>query len=179
MMWPGATDTWPTANWRQCNGSTLSQTTYPDLFSIIGYTYGGSGDNFNLPNLQNNFIVGAGDGYNLNATGGSADATIVEHAHEVRSTNYSVNPGLLTINDPGHTHVLQGSFVDESTERSKGNIVDDDRSNSIVNEQHTAPGATRSFTDISISGSTQPAGNPATNANLPPYVGLYYIIRIQ
>ena len=43
MMWPGATDTWPTANWRQCNGAGLSTSTYSDLFNIIGYTYGGSG----------------------------------------------------------------------------------------------------------------------------------------
>lgn len=45
-----------------CNGQAVSRTTYAELFNIIGTTYG-SGDGsttFNLPNLQNKFIEGAG-----------------------------------------------------------------------------------------------------------------------
>ena len=60
MIWPGGTNTWPTTNWRQCNGATLSKTTYPELFAVIGYTYGGSGDNFELPNLRGKFVTGVG-----------------------------------------------------------------------------------------------------------------------
>jgi len=39
------------ASWILCNGGSLVATTYPLLFNTIGYTYGGSGANFNLPNI--------------------------------------------------------------------------------------------------------------------------------
>lgn len=44
-----------------CNGSAISRTTYADLFTVIGTTYG-SGDGsttFNLPNLIDKFIQGS------------------------------------------------------------------------------------------------------------------------
>jgi microcystin-dependent protein len=34
-----------------CNGQTVSKTKYPELFKVLQYWYGGSGDNFNLPLL--------------------------------------------------------------------------------------------------------------------------------
>jgi len=36
-------------NWILCSGGSLLTTNYPLLFATIGYTYGGSGANFNLP----------------------------------------------------------------------------------------------------------------------------------
>ena len=41
----------PPASWVNCNGQTLQKTQYPDLFQIIGVTFGGAFDNFNVPNL--------------------------------------------------------------------------------------------------------------------------------
>lgn len=41
--------------WIPCDGSEISQSEYPNLFSVIGHTYGTPGDlssNFILPNLQ-------------------------------------------------------------------------------------------------------------------------------
>jgi hypothetical protein len=35
-----------------CNGASVSKTTYSQLFDKIGYTYGGSGANMNLPNIS-------------------------------------------------------------------------------------------------------------------------------
>jgi hypothetical protein len=45
--------------WRRCDGASLNRITYSELFARIGYTYGGSGDNFNLPNFSNIFPRGA------------------------------------------------------------------------------------------------------------------------
>lgn len=44
-----------------CNGSAISRTTYADLYSVIGTTYGaGDGSTtFNLPNLTDKFIQGS------------------------------------------------------------------------------------------------------------------------
>ena len=140
---------------------------FSSLYAVLGSTYGSAGQ---LPNLSGKF---AGYSSTPGATGGSANAIVVSHSHGVTSAP----GGNLTISDPGHTHVLRGSFIDESTERSRGNIVDDDRGNGINNEEHTNPGATQSFTGISISGSTQLFGSSATNANLPPYLGMRPIIK--
>lgn len=41
-----------------CDGRSLSKSEYPDLFDVIGYTYGGSGDNYNLPDLRERVTVG-------------------------------------------------------------------------------------------------------------------------
>lgn len=35
-----------------CNGRAMNRNTYPVLFSRIGYTYGGAGDIFNLPDMR-------------------------------------------------------------------------------------------------------------------------------
>jgi hypothetical protein len=40
------------AGWMLCQGQSLPVAAYPQLFAQIGYTYGGSGANFNLPNIN-------------------------------------------------------------------------------------------------------------------------------
>jgi hypothetical protein len=44
-------------NYLICDGSGVSTTAYPELFNIIGYTYGGSGNTFNLPNFESKFPI--------------------------------------------------------------------------------------------------------------------------
>ena len=44
----------------ECNGQSLSKNSFPDLFAVIGYTYGGSGANFNLPDYRNRKLTGCG-----------------------------------------------------------------------------------------------------------------------
>lgn len=46
-------------NYLWCNGASLSTTTYNILFSVLGYTYGGSDASFNLPNLSEKFPIGS------------------------------------------------------------------------------------------------------------------------
>ncbi len=48
------------AGYLLCNGASVNKVTYPDLFNSIGYTYGGSGEYFKLPNLTDKFIEGSG-----------------------------------------------------------------------------------------------------------------------
>lgn len=50
----------PPANWLVCDGSAVSRTTYADLFSVIGTTYGeGDGSTtFNLPNKKGRVSAG-------------------------------------------------------------------------------------------------------------------------
>lgn len=59
-----------------CNGAGVSRTFYPDLFAAIGYSFGGSGNTFNLPDLRGEFIRGwdNGRGIDIDRTLGSAQA---------------------------------------------------------------------------------------------------------
>jgi microcystin-dependent protein len=50
----------PPVGYLTCNGSAVSTSTYPDLFTAIGYTWGGSGSSFNLPDLRRKTTVGSG-----------------------------------------------------------------------------------------------------------------------
>jgi len=46
------------AGWLLCNGQTVATATYPQLYSVIGSTYGGDATNFNVPDLVNKAIYG-------------------------------------------------------------------------------------------------------------------------
>lgn len=53
---------WPTENvpdgYLECDGSSLSQATYADLYSEIGDRYGSGGGNFNIPDYRGYFLRG-------------------------------------------------------------------------------------------------------------------------
>jgi len=53
MEWP--LETAPDG-FKHCNAQSLAVSSYPILFSVIGYYFGGSGANFNLPDSQGAFI---------------------------------------------------------------------------------------------------------------------------
>ena len=42
--------------WMVCDGRSLSTNQYPYLFAALGYLYGGSGSQFNIPNYQGYFL---------------------------------------------------------------------------------------------------------------------------
>ena len=82
-----------------CNGSLISKTTYDVLFGIIGYRYGGSGDNFNLPDLRERIPLGANSSanvqYNSTYTGGTNkldNNRYYPHTHPEIQVKYFVGP---------------------------------------------------------------------------------------
>ena len=92
----------PTApsGWLFCNGASVSTTTYASLFAAIGYTYGGAGGNFNLPNLNGQFIrswdsTGAVDPGRV--FGSNQAQAYLNHGHTATST------------DAGHVHQISGT----------------------------------------------------------------------
>ena len=92
-------------DWLLCNGASVSTTTYATLFAAIGYTYGGSGASFTLPNAVNRVTIGAGSTYTLGQTGGSSSITL--SISNMPSHNHAVdlNHGH-GWNDPGHHHLI-------------------------------------------------------------------------
>lgn len=121
-----------------------------NLRNFLGATHGVAG---RLPNLVNNFA-----GYSAvpGQIGGSADATLVSHSHTG------------TTNDAGsHQHSYREPEIIGNGERDNNaqfgvNFVD---AITGVAGNHNHP-----FT-------TNPAGSSATDANLPPYVGMLPVIK--
>ena len=151
MMWGTASA--PTG-YLLCNGAAVSRTTYSALFAVIGTAYGaGDGSTtFTLPDFRDRFPVGAGTTYSANSTGGSKDAIVVSHTHTA------------TVTDPGHVHLIGFQSIDAGS--AYGSTA----------SGNTAGSQTQSaVTGITVSNST--TGSSGTNANLPPYLGVYFIIK--
>ena len=51
--------------WLLCDGASYSTTDYPELFAVIGYTFGGSEGNFNVPNYKGKFLQMISDNQSL------------------------------------------------------------------------------------------------------------------
>ena len=148
-MWPVSSA--PTG-YLVCNGSAVSRTTYAALYAIVGTTFG-SGDGsttFNLPNYTNRMPYGT----TIGATGGSADAVVVSHTHTA------------TVTDPTHNHTL-GLYGPNGGGGLGGGDL-----NTTAPTTYTTSSAS---TGISVSNST--VGVSGTNANLPPYLGINFIIK--
>jgi microcystin-dependent protein len=154
LMWPTAT---PPSGFLLCNGQTASRATYAALFAVVGTLFGaGDGSTtFTLPNYTDRMPIGAGSLYGANSLGGSRDATLPSHFHTA------------SVNDPGHTHILSGSAATGGSDSlgvyASGTRTDNSKTMSTV------------VTGISVGIST--AGVSATNANLPPYLGIFFIIK--
>ena len=69
--------TTPPTGWLLANGASKATSTYPALFALIGYSYGGSSANFNLPDLTQRMIrMASSSAPALGYIGGNASSTI-------------------------------------------------------------------------------------------------------
>jgi microcystin-dependent protein len=112
----------PTAptNWLICDGRSLDTTTYAKLFAVLQYTWGGSGANFNIPNLVNKFPLGAGPNPLGTMAGGGATGTFAYtistanlplHTHPITQVahGHTASQPAHVHPDPGHTHGVSAS----------------------------------------------------------------------
>ena len=157
MLWSGSTGTIP-SGWALCNGSN------------------------GTPNLRNRFVVGAGSTYAVNATGGSANATLVSHNHTA-STSVATKTGLtgtLTLKNRGGS-----SYNNSLMAASTGSVSRLTSGQGNYGEGWEGEGGSGSSKatfalnhNHSASTSVNSAGSSATNANLPPYYALAYIMKL-
>lgn len=108
------------------------------------------------PNLRDRFIVGAGSAYAVNATGGSANAVVVSHTHTA------------IVTDPGHAHTV--SQTNSGLFANNGPIPGGNGTGATYSANTNS-----STTGISVSNAS--SGVSGTNANLPPYFALAYIMK--
>jgi hypothetical protein len=132
VMWSGSIAAIP-SGWFLCNGAN------------------------GTPDLRDRFVGGAGGSFGVGATGGSADAIVVDHTHSATST----------VSDPGHVHTANGGLSDFDAGPFGGGraqIVQTLTTNSAV-------------TGISVATSIASTGSSGVNANLPPFYALAFIMK--
>ncbi len=122
------------------------------------------------PDLRDRFVVGAGTSYGVGASGGSKDAVVVSHSHSI------------TINSAGqHNHEIAGGdnggglrSTGESYNIRTGlsNAETLGYWNSGDWSQFIADAGTHSH-----SATIATSGTSGTNANLPPYYALCFIMK--
>ena len=151
MMWP--TGTAP-SGWLLANGAAVSRTTYAALFAVISTTFGvGDGSTtFNVPNYTNRFPYGT----TVGSTGGTADSVVVSHTHTATSS----------VTDPGHSHSVPNNSG--GSLNGMGNVGG--RNYGLIDTEVDVTG-------ISVATTVNSTGVSGTNANLPPFLGINFIIK--
>ena len=82
-----------------CDGQSVSTSTYAALFAVIAYTYGGSGGNFNVPDLRDRTVAGVSNTKSLaQAIGANTVTPTGNIAGSTGSTTLSTNQ------IPSHSH---------------------------------------------------------------------------
>jgi microcystin-dependent protein len=93
--WAGLASRVP-ENYLLCDGSSLSIAAYPELYAVIGFTFGGAGSEFKLPDTRGRFTAGYDNSRNdyktVGLTGGEESHTL--SVDEI----------------PAHDHVNDGAF---------------------------------------------------------------------
>lgn len=158
IMWSGTIATIPTG-WALCNGSN------------------------GTPDLRNTFIIGASvdsggsartsvTGSNLQ-TGGSKDSIVVSHSHTATSS----------VTDPGHGHLMdyQQKAVEDtgSAQVSDMRFAGGDGDGGSTNYYNQSGNIVANTTGVTVSTTIASQGSSGTNANLPPFYALAFIMRIS
>ena len=174
VAWAGSVANIP-SDYQLCDGSAASTS---ELQAITGA---------NVPDLRDRFVIGASDstgdttypGLSPGSTGGSADATLVSHSHTVDS--HSHGSGNLGTNNAGnhrHSGTIPIPWYTGDTDRgTESSIFSSDNSQTQITDYQGDHNHSISGSTGSASPATDSQGSTATNANLPPYYALCYIIK--
>lgn len=204
MMTMTAASTAP-SGWMLCNGSAISRTTYADLFTAIGTTYGvGDGSTtFNIPDLRSRVPVGAHSGHTefdtLGETGGVKEVTLTAAQSGLPAHNHSASAGNDNV-DHSHSgstgtvssdHAHGFSFT-ETTDSTGDGAARYDSSGAAaqgtqnygtggINANHThafGTGGRSAFHQHAITVDSIAAANASqAHTNLQPYIVVNYIIK--
>lgn len=120
------------------------------------------------PDLRNRFIVGAGNTYAVDATGGSADAVVVSHSHTTSTASLTGSVSGISETFATNGGSASGVFSKTSTGPTLAGTPD---------SPDTSPSGTFAI-DASHSHTVNSTGESGTNKNLPPYYALAYIMKL-
>lgn len=174
--------------WLKCDGRQLSKNTYGLLFNVIGYTFGGSGNTFNLPDPKGRVVgyIGTGQGLTPRTPGTNVGAEtetldISEMpAHDHGGITGTSGEHTHSITDPGHTHNVTNT-VQKTSNNTPGSL--DTTANEIDNINTTTTTTTSSTTGITINAAgdhshtiaSQGGGQPFSNMQPTLFFGNMFI----
>lgn len=186
QMWSGNSANVP-SGWLLCNGQAINRTTYETLYTLQGNVFGaGDGSTtFNLPDMRDRFVVGAGNAYSSNSQGGVASNNI-SHTHTVNAHTHTVGnhthdgSSLIALfnlqND--RAYMVERSY---SWSASKANYTGSSHANTYISNVGTGivgnVGSGGASTTSSNGSSTGSGGSTGLD-NRPPYLGILYIIKV-
>jgi microcystin-dependent protein len=141
------------AGWMFCEGQLLPISENDALFTLIGTTYGGDGqETFGLPDLRGRLPIHMGDGFLLAETGGAEEVT-------------------LTVSQlPAHSHPLLGTASIANDANPGGNVAA--QTNTFDAYQSSPPNTPMAPQSISPVGGSQP------HTNFQPYLCINFIISL-
>ncbi|WP_290943772.1 hypothetical protein [Hyphomonas sp.] len=137
LLWSGAINNIP-SGWVLCDG------------------------NSSTPNLQDRFVVGAGNSYSVGDTGGASSVTL-------STSQIPAHSHTMTVTDPGHYHTTN-DYVARAYYQEPRNIG----SATDGNCNYTGDTNTKT-TGISVSAGN--TGGGGSHENRPPYYALAYIMK--
>lgn len=205
IMWPGAAAP-ADGKWLLCEGQTLNQFDFPDLFAVVGHAYGSNiaydtTNQFVLPDLRSRMPVGAGQGLgqtnrSLGERGGASlhqlsTSEMPSHGHSVSESTATHNHdndgdglGGSTTSNGGHSH--SGDNYATATTRYVSSVAplnyvcvwyltsQSGNTNSVTDHSHSLKINSNTHKhDVSVGS----AGSGLSHNNMPPFLGVNYIIR--
>ena len=201
VAWSGASSTIP-SDYQLCDGAAASTT---ELQAITGANVPDLRDRF-IVGASDSTGDTSYPGLSPGGTGGSADATLVSHSHTINNHTHSFSgsgsdtvsisvSGTTGNQSQNHSHIF-GANTFGGQAGSSFDAMDNPQGNGGGQKSATTSGISQdhnhSFSasgsgtaNISISGTTgnpsntgtNTQGSSATNANLPPYYSLCYIVK--
>ena len=127
--------------------------------------------------LSDTFLIGAGNTYNVNATGGATSVTLTEsnlpaHTHTYTYRNSSTGSTTLTTNQiPSHSHKIWDQTAEKAARGSDYGLV----ANNSITYSSGSTGGSGSHSH-SIGSSTQNTGSKGSGTSfsiLPTYTAVY------
>jgi hypothetical protein len=187
--------------WLNCDGLSLSVSSYVFLYNVIGYSYGGSGatSTFNLPNPRGRVpaAIGTGSDANTSTFTVALGSTIGEYVHqlsiaEMPGHNHGVAAGgqstinnstsmvstNITLNDPQHRHTGTTDAAGWSAASIAINNLTTQTNAADDAGQHTHTFTTNlnstgmTLNDPTHSHVLNPAGGDKAHNNVQPTIGM-------
>lgn len=174
------------AGWVYCDGTQLDGTNsqWKQLYEVIGTTWGGSGTNFNLPDLRGVFLRGV----NETKTGAYIDPDAAGRQAATTGGNTGNNVGSMQAAETkAHTHVAAGNTNTDGAhshtghETARADNDDNDMPNNYIVQGN--PNYYQSFMDITSAGSAHSHYFSVTTSSVggsetrPANAAVYYIIK--
>ncbi len=153
-------------DWAYCNGQSVPIQQNTALYSVLGSTYGGNAQSFNLPDLRGRAIMGTGTGPGrspraIGTPVGTASVTLAPNQLPPHTHDIMAQAGNATSTNPDNGFLAQG-------------VTSDSRRPAPV------PTYTDSTFNTSLSNNAlAPSGQSGAHNNMQPYLALNFCICLQ